>query len=183
MEREQIKNNEFCWLLWNKVSDLKAAGLLPPRFAGIVNGLMLHKFVSPTKPKGESSGGASGKKRSADGNSKATRGGKASSAAPSAALPRGAAGSSDTAAGGAEVEVFTVLAERNGQMGEDEKGRCELLERWLHRTLYEQVQEKAYAVYRGLREVVPAGLLALFSAPELQALLCGGPSIEDATLS
>ena len=186
LEREQIKKNEFGWLLGNKVSDLDAAGMVPPRFAGIVNGLMSRKFVSPTKAKGESSGGASasGKKRSADGHSKAARGSKASGAtALSAALSEGAAGSSDKDAGGVEMEVFSVLAERTGQMGEDEKGRRELLQRWLRRMLYEQVQEQAFAVSRGLREVVPAGLLALFSAPELQALLGGGPSIDDAALS
>jgi len=49
-----------------------------------------------------------------------------------------------------------------------ERGKCDLVHRWLRRKLYEEVQEQVYACSRGLREVVPAGVLELFSAVELQ---------------
>jgi hypothetical protein len=58
-----------------------------------------------------------------------------------------------------------------------------LLSLWLHRKLHEEVLEQAFAVSRGLREVVPPGVLALFSAAELQALLGGVPSLSDAALA
>ena len=50
-----------------------------------------------------------------------------------------------------------------------ERGKCDLVHRWLRRKLYEEVHEQVYACSRGLREVVPPGVLELFSAVELQA--------------
>jgi hypothetical protein len=50
-----------------------------------------------------------------------------------------------------------------------ERGKCDLVHRWLRRKLYEEVHEQVYACSRGLREVVPSGVLELFSAVELQA--------------
>eukprot|EP00291_Cryptomonas_curvata_P018807 CAMPEP_0172167066 /NCGR_PEP_ID=MMETSP1050-20130122/9358_1 /TAXON_ID=233186 /ORGANISM="Cryptomonas curvata, Strain CCAP979/52" /LENGTH=1252 /DNA_ID=CAMNT_0012837801 /DNA_START=118 /DNA_END=3876 /DNA_ORIENTATION=+ len=60
--------------------------------------------------------------------------------------------------------------------------RRRLVRLWLKRKLYEEVQEQVFAFSRGLREVVPVGLLSLFSAPELQCLLGGGSSVDDLTL-
>ena len=60
--------------------------------------------------------------------------------------------------------------------------RRRLVRLWLKRKLYEEVQEQVLAFSRGLREVVPVELLSLFSAPELQCLLGGGPSVDDSTL-
>ena len=53
-----------------------------------------------------------------------------------------------------------------------------LVRLWLRRKLYDEIQEQAYAFSRGLREVMPAGVLQLFSAEEFQCLLGGGPSVE-----
>jgi hypothetical protein len=60
--------------------------------------------------------------------------------------------------------------------------RRRLMRLWLKRKLYEEVQEQAFAFSRGLREVVPVGLLSLFSALELQCLLGGRPEIDDSSL-
>lgn len=57
-----------------------------------------------------------------------------------------------------------------------------LLRRWLDRRLVHDMAGPAAAMAEGLREVVPAGILALFSAEELQGLLGGGPSVDDDTL-
>jgi hypothetical protein len=61
--------------------------------------------------------------------------------------------------------------------------RRRLVRLWLKRKLYEEVQEQAFAFSRGLREIIPVGLLSLFSAPELQCLLGGGPAVDDLTLA
>jgi hypothetical protein len=42
---------------------------------------------------------------------------------------------------------------------------------------------QAFLCSRGLREVVPSGVLELYSAVELQAMLGGGPAISNAALA
>jgi len=64
-----------------------------------------------------------------------------------------------------------------------ERGKRDLLRRWLRRKLYEEVQEQAFWVSRGLREVVSVGLLDLYSAQELQYMLGGGPAVSNADLA
>jgi len=64
-----------------------------------------------------------------------------------------------------------------------ERGKRDLLRRWLRRKLYEEVQEQAFWVSRGLREVVSVGLLDLYSALELQVMLGGGPAVTNAELA
>ena len=83
-----------------------------------------------------------------------------------------------TARGGA------AAAEASGgppKVTDREKRR--LLPRWLRRRLVTDVAPQARAFAEGLRAVVPAGALALFDAAELQALLGGGPRVDDAALA
>ena len=87
MDRDHIKKNEFAWLLRNKISDLERDGLLPPRFAGISNGLISRKLVTPAMTQLHSAtplasaphpaAGPANKKRAADGKHKVAHGGKA----------------------------------------------------------------------------------------------------------
>ena len=165
MDREQIRKNEFSLLVLNKISYLEAEGLLPPRFDGISNGLTLsqgHTRPSTSKGKSPVSIGTGRKKRDADGRYKYED-----------------ATSEDVISTEAFGEYFSVLKQHGDGMGEDEQSRLEVLEGWLRRKMHEEVQEQAFAVSRGLIEVIPPGLLAIFSAPELQALLGGGPSVQD----
>jgi hypothetical protein len=204
VDREHIKKNEFRWLLSNTFSELEAEGLLPPRFADISSGLVFCKLTPPAKDaetgqeehlgkakeaqagKSEqgrpaqdshSSRGISSKKRAADGALKHTRGVRAGELEASS--------SAGLAPHNGDEEIFySVLKPRVGlKLGACEKERCELVWRWLRHKLHHEVEEQAFAVSRGLREVIPPGLLALFSAPELQALLGGGAQVSDAGLA
>jgi hypothetical protein len=95
----------------------------------------------------------------------------------------------DAGAGRVAKQFVSVLTLNAGRVGDaavgavGADGRGKLLSLWLHRKLHEEVLEQAFAVSRGLREVVPPGVLALFSAAELQALLGGVPSLTDAALA
>ena len=193
IDREHIRKNEFAWLLSNKISDLEASGLIPPRFADVVTGLVACKVLLPANEKGkekEKGKGTPGRKRLADGIVKpapsarvtaehelvdpASEGSQWGSAAPAEM----------TGADAVDEDVYySVLGPRMGSgFGESGAERCELVWRWLRRKLYDEIDEQAFAVSRGLREVIPPGLLALFSAPELQALLGDGAQVSDAEL-
>ena len=203
VDREHIKKNEFGWLLSNAFSELEAEGLLPPRFADISSGLVSCELASPakdaeiakeerlSKAKKEQTGkdgqgrpaphhafrGTSSKKRSADGALKHTRGARA------AGGPEGSSSAGHTPHSGDEETFYSVLKPRVSlTLGACEKERCELVWRWLRHKLHYEVEEQAFAVSQGLREVIPPGLLALFSAPELQAMLGGGAQVSDAGL-
>ena len=186
MDRDQIKKNEFGLLLFNRALDLQTVGLLPPRFAGILNGLVLSRghhqspilaHVDEKIEKAQASIAVSSKKRSANGAPKPT------SRNTVVDTTTGKVSNSSDDRVYETNETFSVLGKQAWQLGQDEKGRVDLLEAWLRRKLHEEVQTQAFHVSRGLREVIPPGLLALFSAPELQALLGGGPAIDDPALA
>ena len=86
-----------------------------------------------------------------------------------------------------EKEYYSTLAQAPESAVEavdlSEKGKRDLLRRWLRRKLYEEVQEQAYAFSRGLREIIPLGVLELFSVEELQAMLGSGPAVSNVALA
>jgi len=163
IDRDHIKRNEFGWLLKHKIAGLDEDGTLPPRFSGLAGGGMkrtITRVVQPNKRRKDETGGAGG-----------------TSSSSSAAV----------ASSGVLKEYYSTLAQAPENAAEaaelSEKAKRDLLRRWLRRKLYEEVQEQAYAFSRGLREIVPLGVLELFSVEELQAMLGAGPAVKNAALA
>ena len=156
IDREHIKRNEFGWLLKHKIAQLDEEGTLPPRFSGLAGGGMKRQISRVTTPKKRKEAG-------------------------------GAGSAAGCAAGQDSKEYYSELAEAPGSAAEaaevSEKGKRDLLRRWLRRKLYEEIQEQAFAFSRGLLEIVPLGVLELFSVEELQALLGAGPAVDKASLA
>jgi hypothetical protein len=152
VDREHIRRNEFGWLLDNDIAELEANGTLPPRFQGLAGGKMVRQ-MSRIEP--------SPRKKRKTHAAAVTDAEDASEFYSELALEDAGA-----AAGGAACDTL----------------KQDLLLRWLTRILYDEVQEPAFAFSRGLREVIPAGLLEIYSAVELQAMLGGGPAVSNAEL-
>ena len=112
MDRDLIRKNEFGWVLENNISELDRDGMLPPRFAGLAGGAMLRQIPRATPPN---------KRRKTGG-----WGAVASSAQ--------------------EVEFYSELALPPDSAREaqevSERGKYDLVRRWLRRSLYEEVQEQ-----------------------------------------
>ena len=161
IDREHIKRNEFGWLLKHKIAQLDEDGTLPPRFSGLAGGGMKRQISRVSTPKKRKEAGAA--PDAAEGASTA-----------SAAEPIG-------------KEYYSELAEAPVSVAEaaelSERGKRDLLRRWLRRKLYEEIQEQAFAFSRGLREMIPLGVLELYSVDELLALLGAGPAVNNASLA
>ena len=161
--QDQIRRNEFAWLLQHDIAELHKEGTLPPRFCGLARGSMRRNITRSR---------LLGKRRR-----QAADAGEATEAQATAASARDEE----------QEEFYSQLAlapESEREAAElSERGKRDLLQRWLKRKLYEEIQEQAFAFARGLREVVPPGVLALFSPIELQALLGGGTNVSNAALA
>jgi hypothetical protein len=150
LDRDAIRRNEFGWLLRSQVADLAADGLVPPRFRDLAGSLDAPPAASgsttaPASPRGDAA--ASEEEEEAP----------AAEAAPAAS----AAAIALEAGAAAAVPVLADSTKRS------------LLRGWLESRLVGAMAAQAACVAEGLREVLPAGALALLEAPELQALLAG----------
>lgn len=63
-----------------------------------------------------------------------------------------------------------TAADARPQSTDADKRRA--LRSWLSSMLRDSIHEQAFAFAKGLTEVIPRGVLALFSAAELQGMLC-----------
>jgi len=181
----QIRRNEFGWLLKHKIAELDEDGTLPPRFAGLTGGGMKRNLTrpqhTPSKRRKDASGaGGKGSKTPVDSDedsmTRIQRARNTRIESSSVEQPPKQA-----------VEYYSTLAMAPSSEREaaelSEKGKRDLVRRWLRRKLYEEVQEQAFAFSRGVRDVVPAGLLQMFSAVELQGMLGGGNAVNNAALA
>ena len=213
-DRNLIRQNEFGWLLKNKISVLEEEGNLPPRFQGLATGCAALDKRSRCEPDAEPP-----KRRltmvkvgdSADMEADSGEGEEEFYSKLPVPVQM-----CDFDAMDADKDGFCTLEELEAVLSKSEwnkeqirrlfkaidvkkEGRISreafrahvggrsgstrrLVRLWLRRKLYDEVQEQAFAFSRGLREVVPVGLLSLFSAAELQCLLGGGPSVDSAAL-
>jgi len=194
-ERAQIRRNEFGWLLQNPLATLEEQGTLPPRFEGLTAGTAIVAKGAASASQGKAVGGSGGEGTKEGGGEnkigyKRRLTNVPQPAAKRSAVTSGVAGAKegDTVRKEEtmeeeeeEEEFFSELqSSQIGKMSQYSKRR--LVRLWLRRKLYDEVQEQAFAFSRGLREMLPPGLLSLFTAPEVQCLLGGAPAIPDAQL-
>ena len=188
IDRDHIKRNEFGWLMKHKIEGLDEDGTLPPRFSGLAGGGMKRQIslvMHPNKRRKDERSDA----LSAAGVDPQTDPELAPAIAESMKMDMAGAGGGGAAVASSvvEKEYYSTLAQAPESAVEavdlSEKGKRDLLRRWLRRKLYEEVQEQAYAFSRGLREIIPLGVLELFSVEELQAMLGSGPAVSNVALA